>query len=249
MELSLETVEEFEENGFLILKDFASKERCDLIKEMAKVHLKYKVGPIETEYEYIGIDKKEYKSSVRRLRQVYDRDIVFKKWMEDQKIRTVLKQILKESPVLVTAHHNSIMTKLPYTSTQTQWHRDIRYWNYDNDNIVSVWLALDEENGENGVLEFIPKSHKIEFLPDSFDKKSFFRDDFKGNEKYIQEKMTFELNKGDVIIFHSKLLHRANLNNSNETKISFVYTVKGQSVKALKNTLSASFKEIELEML
>jgi phytanoyl-CoA hydroxylase len=247
LQLTKEQLEEFEKNGFLLLRSFVNKKRCDLIKDLAKVHLEYEVEPIETEYEYIGIEKPEYKSTIRRLRQVYDRDKVFKEWMQEPAMLPILKQILKEKPVLITAHHNSIMTKMPHSSTATEWHRDIRYWSYDSDNLVSVWLALDKENSQNGVLEFIPESHRIEFPKESFDEKSFFRDDIAINQKYIQNKTSFELEKGDVVLFHSKLLHRANANKSDKAKISFVYTVKGASVQALPNSRSASFKEIELE--
>ncbi len=246
MFLSKNQLDFFEENGYLLLKNFVDNRRCDLIKDLASIHLKYQIKPIETEYEYIGIEKEEYKKSIRRLRGVYDRDIVFKNWMEDKEIRPILKQLLQENPILITAHHNSIMTKLPHTSTATEWHRDIRYWNYDSSNLISVWLALDEENSLNGVLEFIPKSHKIDFENESFDNKSFFRSNYSGNKKYIDSKVSFSLNKGDVILFHSKVLHRANANTTSKAKISFVYTVKAASVKALPNTKSAKFKEIIL---
>jgi phytanoyl-CoA hydroxylase len=246
MQLNSEQLKSFEENGFLLIRDFLDKKSCEIIKEVAKVHLKYKIEPIETEYEYIGIDKDIFKTSVRRLRQVYDRDIVFKEWMTNKKIRPILEQVLKEPPVLVTAHHNSIMTKLAGTSTHTCWHRDSRYWHYDGKNLVSIWLALGKEDSQNGVLEFIPKSHKMQLSEESFDKKSFFREDYEINKELVTKKVSFELNAGDIVLFHSELLHRANANKSDKDKISFVYTVKGKSVKALPNTRSAKFKEIEL---
>jgi len=246
MRLTKEEIEQFERDGFLLIRGFLDTKSCDIIKDIAKVHLKYKIEPIETEYEYIEIDKEEYKTSVRRLRQVYDRDIVFKEWMRNKEIKPILEQILNEKPILVTAHHNSIMTKLAGTSTHTCWHRDSRYWSYNGKNLVSVWLALDEENSQNGVLEFIPKSHKIELSEDSFDEKSFFREDYEINKELLQQKVSFNLHKGDIVLFHSELLHRANENRSDSDKISFVYTVKGKSVKAIEKTRSSKYKEIEL---
>jgi phytanoyl-CoA hydroxylase len=247
MELNKKELEEFNENGFLLIRGFLDKRSCEIIKEIAKIHLKYKIEPIETEYEYIGIDKEEYKKSVRRLRQVYDRDIVFKNWMTNKKIYPILEQILKEEPILITAHHNSIMTKLAKTSTHTCWHRDSRYWHYDNTNLVSIWLALGKENSQNGVLEFIPKSHKMKLSEESFDEKSFFREDWEINKKLVETKVSYNLEAGDIVLFHSELLHRANANKSNQDKISFVYTVKGKSVNAIKGTRSSKFKEIELK--
>lgn len=52
---------------------------------------------------------------------------------------------------------------MPHESTRTFWHQDRRYWHYENDNLVSVWLSTENEFLENGVLEFIPASHKIKF--------------------------------------------------------------------------------------
>ena len=43
----------FQENGFLVLKNFADTTLCDEILEKAKFHLQNKISPIETEQEYI----------------------------------------------------------------------------------------------------------------------------------------------------------------------------------------------------
>jgi len=57
------------------------------------------------------------------------------------------------------------------------------------------------------------------------------------------------LNKGDIIIFHSLLLHRADKNTTNEPKIAFVYTVKGERTQAVEGSRSSEFPEIKLEKL
>jgi len=260
MKLSNAQLTQFEKDGFLLLKDFADHELCNTIKDIAKAHLKHMVPPIETEFEYVGKSKEERERisdahseqiekriTVRRLRQVYHRDIVFKQWMEDEKIRPVLKQILGESPTITIAHHNSIMTKMPHSSTATSWHQDFRYWHFENDNLVSVWLALDNEHDKNGVLEFIPGSHKMDFDPVQFDEKEYFSESNSDNQNLIASKVSYELEKGDVVLFHCKLLHRANRNATDEPKISFVYTVKGCTNKAIENTRSTEYKEIELD--
>ena len=259
MTLTQEQLHQFQNDGFLLLPAFADAERCDTIRDIAQAHLKHKVPPIETEMEYVGKTKEERKLisdgkahlvkgqvTVRRLRQVYHRDIVFRQWMEEPEIRPVLKQVLGEDPVITIAHHNSIMTKMPYTSTETRWHQDFRYWNFESDNLVSVWLALDEECSENGVLEFIPGSHKMHFLPEQFDDKEYFKEDTPENEALIATKVSHPLQKGDVVLFHCKLLHRANKNMTDEPKISFVYTVKGASNKAIAGTRSTAYEEIAL---
>lgn len=259
MKLSESELKSFNDNGFIILRNFASKEQCDRILNIAKKHLVGRMEPIETEIGY-DCKSKEYRSDeidynsttdevlapVRRLRQVYERDEVFKEWMENEKIRPILEQILNDRVVLTLAHHNSIMTKMPLVSTQTRWHQDRRYWHYSDNNLVSVWLALGEEYGENGVLEFIPKSHTMSFEASQFDEKEYLREDIEQNKNLINSKVSTVLNQGDVVIFHSLLMHRANKNETNEPKIAFVYTVKGEKTKVEEKSRSAAYKEIKL---
>ena len=260
MRLTKEELRDFNSNGFLILRNFANNAECEGILDLALTHLKDKTEPIETEIDY-GNKSQAYRTeisdyssieegkylTVRRLRQVYNRDILFKNWMENRKLRAILKQILQDEVVITLAHHNSIMTKMPYSSTETSWHQDRRYWSYDGDNLVSVWLALGEENSNNGVLEFIPKSHKMKFLEEQFEEKEYFNTSHPLNVLLIETKESYSLNKGDVLIFHSKLLHRANANKSKEVKVSLVYTVKGKAVKVLKNSRSSQYSEILLD--
>ena len=253
---------QFHNDGFIVLRSFVDAERCARILAVAKIHLQKQIEPIETE---IGYEKstKEYRTSVsdydshaiegtkrvRRLRQVYDRDILFKEWMEDSDIRPILQQVLVDEVTLTTAHHNSIMTKMPYTSVATNWHQDRRYWSYAGDNLVSVWLALGVENSENGALEFIPASHKMHFDAKHFDEKEYFSEVYPANEKLIQGKVSTTLEQGDVVLFHSLLLHRANKNTSNKVKISFVYTVKGSQTVVTKGTRSDAFPEYKLKWI
>ena len=262
MRLSDEQLQQFHQNGFIILRDFLPQVRCDGILDIAKMHLAYKKEPIETEMGYTErskayrTDETDYTSGsgekdvvVRRLRQVYNRDPLFQEWMEDHKIRPILQQILQDRVVLTLAHHNSIMTKMPHFSHATGWHQDIRYWRYSDDNLVSVWLALDDEDSSNGVLEFIPGSHLMHFDSEQFDEKEYIREDLEENVKLIEKKVSTTLKKGDIIIFHSLLLHRANKNNTDTPKISFVYTVKGESTHAIEGTRSSEYPEIKLEKI
>lgn len=262
MQLNATQLAQFNNDGFIVLRNFVDAERCNAILEVAKEQLEHLIEPLETELGYDSRSKEyrtkviDYSSktkdeymTVRRLRQVYERSPLFKAWMEDEKIRPVLQQVLDDKVVLTTAHHNSIMTKMPHLSSETGWHQDRRYWSYSDDNLVSVWLALEDETSQNGVLEFIPGSHKMHFTVEQFDEKEYFSKTYAPNKKIIAKKISTELKKGDVIIFHSLLLHRANQNITDKPKISFVYTVKALQTKALEGTRSSQFPEIELEKI
>jgi len=244
MHLTQSQIHEFNTNGFLILKKFADSQLCEALLSKAKEHLDAKMAPIESEQEYL--QNHDTNVTVRRLRQVFGREAIFKTWMCYPKIRTILKTLLNDTPVLVLAHHNSIMTKMPKESSRTSWHQDARYWHYENDNLISVWLALDEEYLDNGLLEFIPGSHKLVLEKEQFDAQSNFLDEHPQNRELIQTKVHTNLSRGDVVLFHCKTLHHANKNITDAPKISFVYTTKGFHTQPIKNTRS-DFDEIVLE--
>jgi phytanoyl-CoA hydroxylase len=244
MQLNQEQLEHFNTNGFLIIKSFASHALCDEILEKTKEHLDNKIAPIESEQEYMNLSDDTI--TVRRLRQVYDREDIFKKWMTNTQMRPILKQLLNDKPVLTLAHHNSIMTKIPKDSTRTFWHQDRRYWHFENNDLVTVWLSLGNEYLENGLLEFIPGSHKIDFDKECFDHDSNFIDAQEDNKKLIKTRTSTNLEKGDVVLFHCKTLHHANKNISNKTKISFVYTARAKSNHPIKGTRS-DYKEVILD--
>ncbi len=82
-----------------------------------------------------------------------------------------------------------------------------------------------------------------------FDEKEYFREGVEENTRLIEKKVSTTLQKGDVIIFHSLLLHRANKNNTDKPKISFVYTVKGERTDAIEGSRSSEYPEIKLEQI
>ncbi len=243
MKLTSQQIEAFHTDGFLRLEQFTDPKHCDDILERAAHHLFEQIEPIESEEEYL--QKESDARTTRRLRQVYDRDPLFARWMTDPAIRPALEQLLGEAPVLLLAHHNSIMTKLPHVSSVTTWHQDIRYWHFENDNLLSVWLSLGDEYLDNGLLEFIPGTHRMQFTPEQFDENAAFREDLPQNRAIIDKRVHFDLKKGDVVLFHAKTLHYANRNNSDTPKLSFVYSVRGVSNHPIPGTRS-DFREIAL---
>ncbi len=238
MQLTQTEVETFHREGFIILRGFLSQQKCETLRHAVTQHVAKAEAPIETEEEYHGIH--EPTTTLRRLRQVYQRDSLFRAWMTDENIRPILKQLLDDTPVLTLAHHNSIMTKFPSSISSTCWHQDRRYWHFENDNLLSVWLSLGEEYLENGLLEFIPKSHTMRFDTEQFTPSQCFRTDLKRNQEIIAQRVHSNLHAGDIVLFHCQILHSAHANTTNATKIALVYTVRGQKNLPIEKTRSAS---------
>jgi phytanoyl-CoA hydroxylase len=243
--------EHFQRSGYVIARGLASRERCEELKALAQRDLAGQVAPVEFEAQvkYPGspasLDAPGGRT-VRRLLQACKRDPMYQDWATSPAVAERLRQLLGPAIVLSQAHHNCIMTKNPAFSSATGWHQDIRYWSFDKPELVSTWLALGPEHEENGCLWLVPGSHRKDFRADQYDEERFFRTDLEENRRILQRRMTAELDEGDVLFFHCRLLHAAGRNLTDLTKFAAVFTYHAADNHPLAGTRSATPPEIAL---
>jgi phytanoyl-CoA hydroxylase len=243
--------EYFERNGFVIARALTSSGHCERLKSVAQRQLAAQVGPLEYEADvkYPGSPASlevPGGRTVRRLLQAYARDSLFRQWATSPQLSARLQQLLGADVELSQAHHNCVMTKNPAFSSATGWHQDIRYWSFKRPELVSVWLALGPEHEENGCLWLIPGSHRLDFRREQFDDDKFFRTDLGENIPILETKIAAELDEGDVLFFHCRLLHAAGRNSTALTKFAAVFTYHATENRPLPGTRSASSTEIAL---
>ncbi|MGS0740920.1 phytanoyl-CoA dioxygenase family protein [Glaciimonas sp. GG7] len=249
--LSATQMAAFETDGYLVLPRFVSATDCAQMVAVTNQHLHDAVAPLEYESEvgYAGapgsLDSVGGRTA-RRLRDAYHRHPSYRAWAVNPVLVAMLAQVLNEPVCLTLAHHNCVMTKHPDFGTATGWHRDIRYWSFARNALISVWLALDDENENNGGLRFIPGSHRFDISPAQMDGLDFLRPDVAENQALFAQGISLHLNPGDVVFFHSGLFHAAGRNNSHAIKESVVFAYHGASNPPLPGSRSASAEDILL---
>jgi phytanoyl-CoA hydroxylase len=244
-------IAQFKNEGYLILRGMAALSACDTMSAVTREHLRAAAAPVEYEAEvgYPGAPKSfdaPGGKTVRRLRGAYHRHECFRLWAEDKRLAAMLKQLFGEDVVLSLAHHNCVMTKHPDFGTATGWHRDIRYWSFTKPELISVWLALGAENGANGALQVIPGSHRMDIGRGQLDELDFLRPDVEENQALFARGTTVQLEKGDVLLFHSRLFHAAGKNATDAVKNSVVFAYHGKSNAPVEGSKSAVAGEIVL---
>lgn len=243
----------FERDGYLVRKQLAPAGLCQQMQQITQEHLQQLIAPVEYEIDvqYPGApndpDAPGARTS-RRLLQAYARHEVFRDWATCEEVADSLNTLFgtESAPMLSQCHHNCVMTKAPGYSSVTLWHQDNRYWSFDYENLISVWLALGHENKQNGCLRVIPGSHKSNLDSGRFDAAMFLRPDLAENKALIGEAVVVELEPGDVLFFHSRLFHAAGRNLSDETKLSVVFTYHESANHPIRDTRSARFPSIRL---
>lgn len=242
----------FKRNGFHIARSLVSGALCEQMRAVSRDHLAQNLAPIEYEVDVNYPGSPAHADSAggntpRRLLHAYARHSVFRDWATSASIRHYLMQLFGSDEVLLSqCHHNCIMTKHPGFSSATRWHQDNRYWSFDQENLVSVWLALGNETRANGCLRVIPGSHHVDLEPGRFDAALFLRTDIPENKSMLSGARALELSAGDVLFFHSKLFHAAGRNRTGEIKLSVVFTYHEQANHPIWDTRSARFPGIQL---
>jgi phytanoyl-CoA hydroxylase len=244
-------ITELRTHGYLVIPGFLSPESIATLNALAGAQLAARVPPLELEadLQYPGAPASRASmggETVRRLLNAFDRHPEFARLALAPSLRQWLEAYFGESVRLSKAHHNCLMTKHPQFGSLTGWHRDIRYWSFEREDLVSVWMALGEERIDNGALWFIPESHRMMFDEAQFDAAKFFRADTPENAALIETARSPHLTPGDAVLFHSNTLHSAGRNQSDLVKMSLVYSYHGTSNRPVPGTRSSAQPEVEL---
>ena len=87
------------------------------------------------------------------------------KWIDDLMRHPVLVDTVEDliGPEIL-CWNTAFWIKEAQTPTYVGWHQDLQYWGLDNDELVSVWVALSPATIESGCMRVMPGSHK-QLLP------------------------------------------------------------------------------------
>jgi phytanoyl-CoA hydroxylase len=244
-------IERLNDKGYVIIPGFVPDADLRQINRIARAQLAERAEPLEFEadLQYPGAPPSRTAvggETVRRLLDAYARSAEFAALATAPRVREWMEAYFAEEIVMSRAHHNCLMTKHPRYGSLTGWHRDIRFWSFEREDLVSVWLALGHESIDNGGLWFVPGSHRMTFPADRFDEAKFFRSDDGDNAEFIRTAESPSLAPGDAVLFHCNTLHSAGQNRTDEVKFSLVYTYHGRSNVAKPGTRSDSKREVLL---
>lgn len=123
--------------------------------------------------------------------------------------------------------------KPPGTNHVTPPHQDNYYFCLAPASVVTIWMALDPVDAENGCLRYVAGSHREGFRKHARSKILGFS---QGIVDYTADDFTRErailLEPGDAVAHHGMTVHRADANHSpTRNRRSFALVFKGQSCR------------------
>ena len=149
------------------------------------------------------------------LQNDYFKDVVF-----GSPLARLAQQVL-DSPS-VTHWYDQLFLKEPGSDVPTPWHHDLTFWPIIGEQIVSIWIPVDTVTSESSGLEFIRASHRWSnrFKAITPDYNSYMVNpdledmpDIDSNREQY-EVLSWDLEPGDVLIFHPLTVHGSRGNSS-----------------------------------
>ena len=119
--------------------------------------------------------------------------------------------------------HDQALYKPAQIGGPVPWHQDNGYWQCEPANLVSIWLALDDADTENGCMNVIPGSHLVE--PSDHSRAKHSGQDLPAllsvdvNEDYG---VSVPLKSGFGMVHHCLTLHQTNPNGSDRDRRAIV---------------------------
>jgi non-haem Fe2+, alpha-ketoglutarate-dependent halogenase len=125
--------------------------------------------------------------------------------------------------------------KMPGDGKPVSWHQDASYWPLTPARTVTMWLAVDDADRENGAMQVIPRTHTLghlEFDLSGADEDSVLPQKIKGIAD-LGEPVYFELKAGEISLHADMLVHGSDPNRSNRRRCGLTIRYASTEVRSL----------------
>ena len=162
---------------------------------------------------------KTIEDEISKLFRIHSKGI-FNSFIKDETLCNLLEDIIGPD---IDCFLSQFIFKNPGAWGQP-WHQDSSYFPFDREPQVAAWLATSEATLDNGCLVVLPGSHHEhlhEHLPDDRKESNYGYTEIKDHD--FSDEIAMTLNKGDLLLFHSFLMHKSYDNKSDSRRTAMVY--------------------------
>jgi ectoine hydroxylase-related dioxygenase (phytanoyl-CoA dioxygenase family) len=207
-------VEQYHEDGFLMLEGYFSQEDMDLLLKVARA---------DQALAENANDRLDAEGRTSRLSLRFDLlASAYSAYVRHRGIVESMEQLLGEE---VFHYHHKMMLKEPRVGGAWEWHQDYGYWyaNFLKADMASCMIAVDRASRENGCLQVLKASHKLGRIEHgrTGDQTGADMERVKVALEHL-EVVHCTMEPGTALFFHSNLLHRSDPNESEYSRWALI---------------------------
>lgn len=132
----------------------------------------------------------------------------------DERILDLVGDLLGPDLICSMTHY---FAKMPGDQKKVAWHQDASYWPLTPSKVVTVWLAIDDVDPDNGPMTFVPGSHlhgQIPFDRSTPEEQNVLNQSVHDIAPWGDEPVAVTLKAGQVSLHTDLLLHGSEPNAS-----------------------------------
>jgi len=192
-----------------------------------------KFSALKSIFETLNEENK--KSDIDLMDVPHFRDGRLLEFLMSERVLNLVETFIGPNIGLWSSH---FISKEPLVGKATPWHEDSAYWEgrFDRmDGIVTLWLALDRSDKENGCMKVIPETHHNGFseYEDVDQSENIFQNQIIGVEE--SKAIYFELNPNECSFHEGRIIHGAEANKSTRRRAGFTMRYFSQEMKYVKD--------------
>ncbi|MEV2212183.1 phytanoyl-CoA dioxygenase family protein [Streptomyces sp. NPDC050997] len=232
----------FREDGFTVVRGLFGYDEIDRLRaEFAALHA---AGPVPGHFE--PRDSADPLHRYPRVMQPHEINGLARSVLLDPRLRTVLEALLGEE---VLAAQSMFYFKPPGARGQAL-HQDNFFLRVEPGTCVAAWIACDEIDRDNGGLEVVPGTHRMEvFCPEEADAELSFAREYVPPPPGLTA-VPVDMRPGDVLFFNGSLVHGSQPNRTADRfRRAFIGHYVGRSTERIGHfyrTLSMSGDRVPL---
>lgn len=211
---------DFDRDGFVILRNYLNAEEVADLEENIE---RYKTEVLPTLPE----DQAFYEArgdtqAIMRLQRMQIHDTYFREMYNSEQFRGLAHHLMDGAREASLQWFN----KPAQIGQLTPAHQDGYYFMLEPNEAVTLWVAIDKADEENGCVRYVSGSHLKGMRPHSpSDVIGFSQGITDFGEEDTAAEVAAIVEPGDVILHHCMIIHRADANHSDHSRsaLGFVY--------------------------
>lgn len=145
--------------------------------------------------------------------QLVTHDPFWVRLISDDRLLDVAEQFIGPNIALFASHY---ISKPPFDGRPVLWHQDGSYWPLDPMEVVTLWLAVDDADAENGCMRVIPgtQNESLQEMKPNTEVVSVLGSQIDPAMVDESRAVDIVLKAGDVSVHHPNVIHGSNANTS-----------------------------------
>ncbi|GGW36158.1 phytanoyl-CoA dioxygenase family protein [Arenibacter certesii] len=224
--------QDFLRDGYILFPKFLQQDEIDMVNKKIQEFIATKVQDMPTKQVYY--EDITNKDTLKQLQQLFAYDPFFFDMMFGSRFQKLASILLDDN---VVGKNIQYFNKPAKIGQPTPPHQDGYYFMLSPNEAVTMWMALEPVDQENGCVRYVKGSHRYGIRSHGRTGTLGFSQgitDF-GCTNDLENEVFFPTQAGDLLVHHSLTIHRADGNQSERSRkaMGFIYYAeKAQENKA-----------------